>query len=249
MEKKKSDISTGVLVGILVVISVFFAYGRFLEDSLRFDEAMEYWISYMNFKDMYGMINTTYQPPVYNVVMHFWLQISDSVVWFKLSNVFFYIIGMIGLLKTVKYVCGSKSSLIIATVVPTCFSAMLYYNQVCGEYVLVLPILFWLIYGTLKTINEKQWKNFISFAFLAILSMGTQYGAMFTILGAGMIMLIVFVRQKDFIALKKLFVTGVVAIVGFMFPLYYFFARHQIANQLESTTDLRISAILTYTPY
>ena len=243
MEKKKSGIKGGILIGILVVISVVFAYGRFLGDSLRFDEAMEYWISYMDFKDMYGMINTTYQPPVYNVVMHFWLQISESVVWFKLSNVFFYGIGMIGLLKVAKYVCGNRCSLIIATIVPVCFSAMLYYNQICGEYVLVLAILFWLIYSALKTINEKMWKDFIFFAFLAVLAMGTQYGAMFTILGAGLVMLIVFCKQKDFSAIKRLIIVGGVSIVGFMLPLYYFFTRHQMSNQADTASNLGIKAI------
>lgn len=244
MEKKKSDIMGVCGIGILVVISIFFAYGRFLDDSLRFDEAMEYWISYMDFKDMYGMINTTYQPPVYNVVMHFWLQISESIIWFKLSNVFFYGIGMIGLLKTVQYVCGNRCGLVIATIVPVCFSAMLYYNQICGEYVLVLPILFWLVYSALKTIKEKGWKEFIFFAFLAVLAMGTQYGAMFTIFGAGMVMLIAFIKQKDWKALKKLIVTGVTAIVGFMLPLFYFFTRHQMVHQSKTTSNLGIKAIV-----
>lgn len=244
MEKKKSDVIGACGIGILIIISIVFAYGRFLGDSLRFDEAMEYWISYMNFKDMYGMINSTYQPPVYNVIMHFWLQVSESVVWFKLSNVFFYGIGIIGLLKAVKYACESKCSMIIATIVPMCFSAMLYYNQICGEYVLVLAILFWLIYSALKTTKEKEWKDFIFFAFLAVLAMGTQYGAMFTIFGAGLVMLIVFCKQKDFTAIKKLIIVGGASILGFMFPLYYFFTRHQMSNQAGTESVLGIKTIV-----
>lgn len=245
MEKKSTKIVDVCLVGALVIISTLFAYGRFLGDSLRFDEAMEYWISYMNFKDMYGMINSTFQPPVYNVVMHFWLKISESILWFKLSNILFYGIGMIGLFKTVQYVCKSRGSLVIAAVVPVCFSAMVYYNQICGEYVIVLPLLFWLIYSAVKTIKERHWKDFIFFAFLAILSMSTQYGAMFTILGTGLVMLFLFAKQKDFDAIKKLVVVGFVSLVGFMLPLYYFFARNQMSNQGETASNLGIGSIVT----
>lgn len=245
MEKRKNNIniSNVLLIGVLVLITIFFSYGRFLGDSLRFDEAMEYWISYMDFQDMYGMINSTFQPPVYNVVMHFWLKISESVLWFKLSNVLFFGIGMIGLFKTVQSVCKSKSSLFIAAVVPVCFSAMVYYNQICGEYVLVLSILFWLIYSAVKAIKERCWKDFVFFAFFAILSMSTQYGAMFTILGTGLVMLIVFVKQKDYAAVKKLVVLGMISLIGFMLPLYYFFARNQMANQGTPATNVGIGTI------
>ena len=66
--------------------------------SIWFDEAVEYWYS----KDFYGIlpwngtvesmysrIITTYQPPLYNVIMHFWLLIADNEFWFRFSGVFF----------------------------------------------------------------------------------------------------------------------------------------------------------------
>lgn len=245
MEKRKIIRSNTFFMGVLAAVSTFFAYGRFLGDSLRFDEAMEYWISYMNFQDMYGMINSTFQPPIYNVVMHFWLQISSSVLWFKLSNVLFYGIGMIGLLKTAQYVCKNRYSMVIAAFVPACFSAMLYYNQICGEYVLVLPLLFWLIYSALKTIREREWNNFIFYALLAILSMATQYGAMFTIFGTGLVMLIIFVKQKDYVAIKKLVVVGGISLVGFMAPLYWFFAKNQMGNQGDTANNFGMGTIIT----
>ncbi len=53
---------------------------------LWFDEAVEYWYSkvmvgelpYDGYTNMYQRIVSTFQPLLYNVIMYFWLKISDS---------------------------------------------------------------------------------------------------------------------------------------------------------------------------
>jgi hypothetical protein len=101
---RKNYIKDILIIALILIISAIASYGRFMDDSLRFDESMEYMISHSKFSDMYHLIISTFQPPLYNFVMHFWLCINDSVLWFRLSNIFFYSIGTLGLIMTVRYV-------------------------------------------------------------------------------------------------------------------------------------------------
>ena len=88
---------------ILILISILFCFIRTAEDSLRFDEAMEYLISNTEYYRMNPLIRTTFQPPLYNYIIHIWMMISKSVIWFKVFNIACYALSTLGLIKIVKF--------------------------------------------------------------------------------------------------------------------------------------------------
>jgi hypothetical protein len=175
--------------------------------------------------------------------MHFWLCINDSVLCFRLSNIFFYSIGTLGLIMTVRYIVKSYAGVITAVVIQFCFSAMLYYNQICGEYVLVLAVLYWLIYFSVKMIYEQKLVYFILWDLTAVLAIYSQYGAMFTIIGTGFVASIIFLKNKDFKSIRYLLGIGMASVIMFIAPLYLLFTRKQMSGQGITEGNLNIREI------
>lgn len=82
---------------------------------LWFDETIEFWYSknlngYVPYEmqnggqasSMYQRIVSTYQPPLYNIVMFFWLKISTAEWWFRFFSVLMGFVGNLAIYKTVK---------------------------------------------------------------------------------------------------------------------------------------------------
>ena len=116
--------------------------------SLWFDEAIEFYYSSHLFSsfvpvpggqdfpqdgNMYQKIIVTFQPPLYNFLMFFWLKISDSEWWFRFAGVVAGYCGSIGIYKTVKQYCNWKWATLSML---TFFSIyhVLYFIQECAEY-------------------------------------------------------------------------------------------------------------------
>lgn len=95
----------------------------------------------MTYKDMtqnmYERIISTFQPPLYNLLMFVWLRISDSELWFRLAGVIFGFIGMIGIYRGIYNVTKSRITASITIVFCSFTYRLVYYWQECAEYCLV----------------------------------------------------------------------------------------------------------------
>ena len=119
------------LLGSVLILFILVTTYKLTNASLWFDETVEYWYSkvlvgtlpYDSTKvNMYQRITSTYQPPLYNILMYFWLRISDSVWWFRFFGVVMGFIGMIGLYKGV---CKAIDNSALASA-SVAFSAFVY---------------------------------------------------------------------------------------------------------------------------
>ena len=74
---------------------VFMMVYKLMNSALWYDEWIEYYFSQKSIMngELYQSVISTFQPPLYNFLMHFWLKISDSLLWFRLFNV---VIGAVG---------------------------------------------------------------------------------------------------------------------------------------------------------
>ena len=241
---RKEKINRNALLVVLVLASIIFCFIRTVEDSLRFDEAMEYLISNTDYHRMNPLIQSTFQPPLYNYVIHIWLMISKSVIWFKLFNIVCYALCTLGLIKIMQYFHASDIMIVAAVICQNGCSGLVYYSQICGEYVLAFVLIYWMFYAALHVLRKPGWKTIISYMTLATLGIYTQYGMAFTIIGTGVMIMIALIYRKDYRNIIRLIASGIISVVCFVVPLYFFFVRIQTANQGSNVTSIGIKSML-----
>ena len=103
-----------LLAGMLLLILVLFCLNA-TRSALWYDESIEYYYSKVASgpvpggratASMYERITETYQPPLYNWLMHLWLMAFDSEFGFRLAGILTTIIGGIGLFLAMKKLTG-----------------------------------------------------------------------------------------------------------------------------------------------
>ena len=147
-----------LLFYIAVAFLLFMMVFNLTHSSPWGDEWVEYTISQKSIRngDMYRAIINTFQPPLYNFLMHFWLKIGKSVLWFRMFNVLCGAVSGICIYKSLK---NMTTPLLAAGVVCSMGATYrwIYCIQECSEYALMLMFLCISLYYYIK-INERNRK-------------------------------------------------------------------------------------------
>lgn len=235
-----------ILMGSVFLLFVIISTYKLTNASLWYDETVEYWYSkiaigtlpYETNSDrtvnMYQRIISTFQPPLYNVLMHLWLKISDSVWWFRFFGVVMGFIGMIGLYKSVYAATNNLELALYSVGVATFVYQLLYYWQECAEYCLMLCSLFWTIYYWILVIKQPNRKNIINFTISAIVPIYSQYGSAFPVIAMILSATIVICMTKEKKHIIEMLVAYSLAAIFAALPLYVFFLRKQMSAQSEN---------------
>ena len=156
---------------------------------LWYDEGVEYFYSsvvsgpvpgWSETQNMYERITETFQPPLYNVLMHLWLLAFDSEFGFRLAGILTTLAGGIGLFLAFRKMtdplwaaAGTATYLFTGQVME--------YALECAEYNLVLCFLCWTLFFFVKAFLEKGTGSLAGFFLCACLSVYSQYGAAFAV--------------------------------------------------------------------
>lgn len=227
---------------------------KLMEANLWLDETIEYWYSkslvgaLSNHADiasftattsMYERILETQQPPLYNVLMHFWLRICDTEIWFRLSGVVIGFLFALGLYQCVKYL--TNTYLASAAVFFAAFNYQLvYYWQECAEYGLMLMWLVFAIYYFLLALDSYSLRRGGAFMLFSVLAVYSQYGAAFPVAAMALCLLLKRILDRkeggrqDLIGLL---ITYAVGLLGGALPLYEFFLKKQMEIQASYTSS------------
>lgn len=214
---------------------------------LWYDETIEYWYSKVlignlpfnvGTTNMYQRIISTYQPPLYNVIMHFWLKISEGEWWFRFFGVVMGFIGMVALYKTVQRI-GNGYIAALAVVFSSCVYRLAYYWQECAEYCLMLGALFWVIYFWFCLMEKPTGKTIIYFTVSAIIPVYSQYGAAFPVVAMAITAFIYVICLRDRRKTAIIIISYVSALVAAVLPLYFFFLKKQMIHQQSVKMSLK----------
>ena len=240
MEKKRNI--EKLMVGAAFTIFVLIACYKLTNAPLWFDETVEFWNSKIMFgklpyrtgindsTNMYQRILSTFQPPLYNFIMYFWLKLGTSEWWFRFFGVVMGTIGSIGIFKTVKKISNTYTAA-GAVFFSSCVLRLVYYWQECAEYCLLLGLLCWTIYAFICLLEKQSMKNIIIFTILCILPVYSQYGAVFPV-AALLILAYVFIAlKKDKKNIITITVSYLAAFVFTALPLVYLFLIKQLSLQ------------------
>lgn len=96
--KDNRQIIEEIVVGFAFTFFFLVTCYKLTNAPLWYDETIEYWYSKVmvgslpwdsmnsvdsHFENMYQRIVSTFQPPLYNFLMYFWLKISSTEWWFR----------------------------------------------------------------------------------------------------------------------------------------------------------------------
>ena len=238
---KKRNIDIWIVAQIILFLSyVVILLSRITHSGLWFDEAVEYFVSKGNngtapdgyATGMQELILGTYQPPLYNWVMHIWLLIFEGEIGFRLSGIVFTIIGGIGFALTLSELTDKKYALFGTATYLFSFAIMDYALE-CAEYCLVLCCLCWVLYFYIKTIKQGLNKHMIGFFIFACLSVYSQYGAVFIVVPLFIHILTVRVKNHK---INKCFVLAVsiTVIVAALLLFVYLFPQMKMQGSISA---------------
>lgn len=226
---------------IIVLLSAFFVYlYRINYSGLWYDEAIEYFYSKNltglvpfgeGTTNMYQRIRLTFQPPLYNVLMHLWLQFFDSEFSYRLFGILVTLIGSIGIFKAVKVFAGDGIFPLLGTALYLLSDRVYYFGLECGEYSLMLCFLAWSIYYFVRIISKSTISNLIGFFVLSSLAVYSQYGAAFPVLIMASIVFFIIYRGSDTKAKQNLTVLLITTLLVAVIPLIVFFILPQVIHQ------------------
>ena len=175
------------------VLLVFFcmALYKLTDTPLWYDEMIEFYYS----KYLTGPIRgvslcgslyerlqaNSFQPPLYNLVMHVWLLFGESEWWFRFNGVLFGLAGMLGLYACVRQFAGWQAAALSVFVSSFVYEWM-YYVKEAAEYNMMIMLLYWLLYLYFRSFRNLTMKNILWFTAVSVVLLYTQYGAVLGIL-------------------------------------------------------------------
>lgn len=241
-------IDNRVIIAFSFVFFIFTMAFNLMHSALWGDEWIEFCYSQASISngDLYNRIISTFQPPLYNFVMHFWLKVSQSVIWFRFFNVIVGFFGGLLLFSTVNKLYSVKESVIALLILSVCYH-WVFCIQECSEYALMLCFLFAVLREYVYLNCTFKYRYLIFMILFAVLAVYSQYGAVFVVLPVLLVFFISSVFSRKSTLKQRVIIIGsyVLSFLFFACPLYLFFARHQLQNNKISPLkhELSISMI------
>lgn len=238
-----------VVIALVLVITGCYYLSHLTVSGLWYDEGIEYFYSkYMvgslpiggYWTNMYRRVCFTMQPPLYNVLMYFWLLVFDTEFTFRLAGVLTTFIGALGFYCGLRKITGWKWG-VFGLVVYLSLASIVYYAMECAEYNLLLCMESWMVYFFIccvfdETRHERK-RSVIGFYAFATLSVYSQYGAAFLIAALFIALFCVYVKRRDAMAIKWLLGFGFITLLIAIVPLWLLFIQKQMVLQGSSSVD------------
>lgn len=188
-------------------VSAFFIFTmcyQLMHSGLWGDEWVEYTVSMQSIRDgsMFASVRETYQPPLYNIVMHFWLSVNTSLLWFRSFNIAAGIASGIFMFLTVRRLCGFRSALYALTALACCYR-WIYCIQECSEYALMLTFLSGALYFYVRAYEDGKTTDCLMMVLFCVAAIYTQYGAAFAAVPMLSIYFISVFLRRDILLRRK----------------------------------------------
>ena len=197
------------------------------------DEWNEYRISQKSIGsgEMYRSIINTYQPPLYNFLMHFWLKFGTSVLWFRSMNLVLGTIAGLFLFSSLKKLYNEKIAGITLMFLAVCFH-WVYCIQECSEYALMLCAIFASLYFYILCFEQFGYVKMSAFLLCSVAAIYSQYGSVFVILPLLALFFIKNVFDKRVPAARKVILCAsyLACLLVFAAPLYFYYLKIQLGN-------------------
>lgn len=220
----------------VVLVFLFFTFTmtfHLMHSPMWGDEWVEYDFSQASILtgELYQRIIFTFQPPLYNFIMHFWLMCNQSLLWFRMFNVLIGIGSGFYLYRSLKSLYNLKVANVVLICLAVCYR-WVYCVQECSEYGLMLFFLFGALFYYIEVGSQFTWRKVIVFLIFSIGAIYSQYGAVFVIMPLLLLFYSANMFGKNVSNERKIGISVLyfVSFAIFAIPLYVFFLRIQLKS-------------------
>ncbi len=201
--------------------------------SLWFDESFEYWASVVPLRDIPATVVSSYQPPLFNVLLHVWLVVGDHAVWLRFLSVGFSLLSVVGLMRLGNDLLGLRGAAVFGLLMAV-FPTEIKYAQEVAEYAMLSFALAWSLLALRRAVDAGTWRAWMLWATFGAWAIYGHYGAGLVILALSGLVFVAHVLDKRIDQIKRQVVAGLATFV-FCVPLMFFLPKQLAAqaNQRE----------------
>lgn len=244
---KTDDDKQRIVSIVAFVFFIFMMCYNLTHSALWGDEWVEYTYSQRSISngELYNSIISTFQPPLYNFVMHFWLKLNQSVLWFRFFNVLLGAASGIFLFKTIEKIYNRKTASTVLVFLGACYQ-WIYCIQECSEYALMLTCLFGMLYFYVLTMEQFKYRRMVAFILFAVLAIYSQYGSAFVAVPLLCIFFVSKIFDKGTERKQKMIIVSsyLFSLLTFAVPLYSLFLKQQLEHNKISEYTVEFSVEL-----
>ncbi len=218
---------------ILIVAFALRAFGLAIRP-LWFDEAIKYWAAYAPLAQFSQSMKTVLDPPLYSLLLHFWMLGSQDEFWLRYLSLVLSLIGILGSMALVRKLLGPLAAL-MAGLLLAVSPPDIRYAQELGQYALMAALLPWnlLFLDFAHGGRGRSWWTLWSIT--AVLLCYTHYGAGIIVLATALMTLLASLRSRRGAAARTEALSAFAACL-LVLPLLYLVPR-QLSGFFTSPAD------------
>ena len=221
---KKKTIISGAFIGLLALIIRLWDLGA---RSIWLDEAVEYWTANVPLPSIPQTVVQTFKPPLYSVLLHFWILFGTSEKWLRLFSVLLSLSAMAGIFLLARKLISLRGAMIssaLFAVLPTSVR----YAQDVGEYALLETTLIWALLFLALALTKGHILTWLLFGIAATASVYSHYGAIIPMIGIGIILLTHAIIKREARTITGLVSAAAVSCVLCLPLLLYFLPAQMV---------------------
>jgi len=222
-----------IFIGGCFIFFIFTMLYNLMHSALWGDEWIEYLISQTEIRTgkFYRDVISTFQPPLYNFLMHFWLKMDNSVLWFRSFNVVIGFLSGVCLFGTVNRLTNKYVAGVSVCVLATAYE-WVYCIQECSEYALMLFCLFVAVYAYVEVCEKFAYWKMVILILGCVGAVYSQYGSAFVVIPLLGFFYLHNMFSEESCRSRKIVinVSYVISLIIFAIPLYTFFMSKQMEN-------------------
>jgi len=174
-----------VLIGSVVALSLALRLIGLSSHSLWFDEAVEYWTSAADLGSLFALAKTQHlQPPLFSLLLHYWLLVSDSVLWIRLLSVLLSTVGLVSLMVLARRLLSRRAALVAGVLFAT-LPASIDYSREASEYALLLATAPLFMLASYRAFRADNGRKDAVWVLCGVLTLYSQYGGAILVVATG----------------------------------------------------------------
>jgi hypothetical protein len=150
--------------------------------SLWFDEAGEYWVATSSLSELPAAVRDgSGDPPLFTLLLHAWMQLSENDTWLRLLSVLFSLAGAAGAMALARRLGGPRAGLAAGLLVAVS-AADIRYAQEVGQYALMAGALYWSLFALTRVAEAPDRRSWTLWVAAALAASHAYYGAALAVL-------------------------------------------------------------------
>ena len=215
MKSFLTENKTLVLLWIILVANLILGVISLNLSPIGLDEPFSIFHAQMDLSDIVSHLKGGNNPPLYEIVLHFWIKIFGiSPISVRFPSLVFSICTLFFTFKIAERISGTQDAF-FAILLMSFSNYYIYFTHEARAYSLFLLLTVLLIYLVIRISEQKESKNaeFIAFGLVAALLLYTHYFGLFVFIFQSLVL--VLINRKERIVLLKFLFTFIGAIILF----------------------------------